>query len=472
MLEKIKLTTFESSIKHSIKQFKNMTKVIKLKKGLDIRLQGKPQPKLANAKSPSVYALKPSDFPGLTPKLSVQVDQEVKAGTELFFDKYNPEVKYTSPVSGKVVAVNRGERRRILEVVVEADGKNESLNFTKANPLQLSREEIVKNLLESGNWTFIRQRPYAIVANPQHSPKSVFVSTFDSAPMAPDYQFIMKDKLEAFQTGINALSKLTTGKVYLGLDAKISNNIFDRTENAEKVYFDGPHPAGTVGVQIHHTDPINKGEVVWYANVQDVVNIGQLFLTGKVNFEKIIALTGSEVKDPQYYQTIVGASIKDLLQDKVNGDNNRIISGNILSGAKVSADNFLGFYDAQITVIPEGNEPELFGWATPGFGKFSMSRAFFSWINPNKEYRLDSNLRGGHRPFVVTGQYEKVVPMDILPVHLLKAIIIEDIDLMEQLGIYEIAEEELALCEVVCTSKTPVQAIVRKGIDLMIKEFN
>ncbi len=449
-----------------------MTKVIKLKKGLDIRLQGKPQPKLASAKLSSGYALKPSDFPGLTPKLSAKVDQDVKAGTELFSDKYNPEVKYTSPVSGKVVAVNRGERRRILEVVIESDGKNESLDFTKANPLQLSKEDITKNLLESGNWTFIRQRPYAIVANPQHSPKSIFVSTFDSAPLAPDYQFILQDKMDTFQTGINAISKLTSGKTYLGLDAKITNNIFDRTENAEKVYFDGPHPAGAVGVQIHHLDAVNKGEVVWYVNVQDVVNIGHLFLTGKVNFERTIAICGSEVKDPQYHKCIIGAGLKELLHEKTLGENNRIISGNVLSGSKVSADNYLGFYDSQLTVIPEGNEPELFGWATPGFGKFSMSRSFLSWLTPNKEYRLDSNLRGGHRPFVVTGQYEKVVPMDILPVHLLKAIIIEDIDLMEQLGIYEIAEEELALCEVVCTSKTPVQAIVRKGIELMIKEFN
>lgn len=449
-----------------------MTKIIKLKKGLDIRLQGKPQPKFAVAKLPSNFALKPTDFPGLTPKLAVKVDQEVKAGSELFYDKYLTEVKFTSPVSGKVVAINRGERRRILEVVVEANGKNESLDFIKANPLTLSREEITKNLLDSGNWAFLRQRPYAVIANPTQTPKAIFISTFDSAPMAPDYQLILKGGIEEFQMGINALSKLTEGKVNLGLDAKVSNNIFQNIENAEKYAFDGPHPAGTVGVQIHHIDPVNKGELVWYVNVQDVVNIGKLFSTGKYSNERIVAVAGSQIKEPQYFNTQIGTTLKDLLADNIIGDNNRIISGNVLTGEKVNIDTYLGFYHSQVNIIPEGNDQELFGWALPGFDKFSVSRSFFSWLRPNKEYALNSNMQGGHRPFVVTGQYEKVVPMDILPVHLLKAIIIEDIDLMEQLGIYEIAEEEFALCEVICTSKTPVQSIVRKGIELMIKEFS
>jgi len=449
-----------------------MTKVIKLKKGLDIHLQGKASNQISEAKIPSKFGLKPTDFPGLTPKLLVKQDEEVKAGSALFYDKYQPEVKFTSPVSGKVLAVNRGERRRILEVVIEPDGKNESLEFKSGNPLQMSVEDIKSNLLESGMWIFVRQRPYAIVANVKQTPKSIFISTFDSAPLAPDYQFIIKDNLEAFQTGVNALSKLTEGKVHLALDEKLNDNIFSSIQNTEKHQFKGPHPAGVVGIQIHHIDPINKGEVVWYINAQDVVNIGKLFQTGAYNAERIIALAGSQVKEPKYYKSLIGAEIKSLTDENLNDSKNRIISGNVLTGEKVNDTTYLGFYDSQINVIPEGDEPELFGWAIPGFNKFSASHTFFSWLNPKKEYTLNSNMHGGHRAFVVSGQYEKVVPMDILPVHLLKAILIKDIDLMEQLGIYEIAEEDFALCEVICTSKTPVQSIIRQGIDLMIKEFN
>lgn len=449
-----------------------MTKVIKLKKGLDIRLQGKAAESLSEAKLPTKFGIKPTDFPGLTPKLLVRAEEAVKAGSPLFYDKYRPEVKFTSPVSGKVLAINRGERRRILEVVIEPDGKNEKIDFGAGNPLDMSAEDIKKKLQESGMWTFVRQRPYAIIANPNDTPKSIFVSTFDSAPLAPNYQFVLKDKLEAFQLGVNVLSKLTSGKVNLGLDAKVQNNIFAGIQNAEKHLFQGPHPSGVVGIQIHHIDPINKGDIVWYVNPQDVVNIGLLFSTGQYNAERTIVLAGSQVKEPKYYKTFIGTQVSAIVTGNLKEAKNRIISGNVLSGEQVKEDTFLGFYDSQINVIPEGDEPELFGWATPGFGKFSASRTFFSWLTPKKEYVLDSNMHGGHRPFVVSGQYEKVVPMDILPEHLIKAIIIKDIDLMEQLGIYEVAEEDLALCEVICTSKTPVQAIVRQGIDMMIKEFN
>lgn len=449
-----------------------MSRVIKFKKGLDIHLQGKPQETTpTDAKSES-YAIKPSDFIGLTPKLLVQVDDVVKIGTPLLADKYYPEVVFTSPVSGRVADVVRGERRRILEVVVLSDGKGEAEAFTKADPSQLSAEAVKENILKSGLWPSIIRRPFGIVAKPTETPKAIFISTFDSAPLAPNYQFVLKNAVSQVQTGINALAKLTNGKVFVGLDGKVEGNIFANLKNAELFTVSGPHPAGNVGVHIHHISPINKGEVVWTVNIQEVSAIGKLFETGKYDSSRVVAATGSELNQAKYFNVNKGIRIDALLSGGVKPGHLRYISGNILTGEKVQSSSYLGYYHQQITVIPEGNEPEFFGWATPGFGKFSISRTFFSWLTPKKEFRLDANLHGGHRPFVVSGEYEKVLPMDILPVNLLKSIIYEDVDHMEQLGIYEVIEEDLALCEVVCTSKTEVQSLLRKGLDVMIKEFS
>ncbi len=456
-----------------------MSKVIKIKKGLDIKLKGHPEKTLQEAIQSETYALKPTDFPGLTPKLAVKVDQEVKVGSPLFFDKYAPEVKFTSPVSGKVVAINRGERRRILEVVVQPEGAEEFETFTQAEPSSLKREEIKEQILSSGLWPTIRQRPYAVVAEAKDVPKNIYISAFDSAPLAPNYSFVLKERAKSFQAGIDALNQLTDGSVRLSLDADgESSSVFD-VKNAETFSFSGPHPKSAIGVQIHHIDPINKGDIVWYVNPQDVAAIGDLFLEGRYNPERIIALTGDQVESPMYYKTKIGASAKSIINGKLitTGEStasatNRVISGSVLSGETLNKDGYVGFYDAQITVIEEGNQAEFMGWGAPGFEKWSISRSFFSWLTPNKEYSLNSNMRGGHRPFVVTGEYDRVVPMDILPVHLMKAIMIEDIDLMEQLGIYEIAEEDFALCEVVCTSKTEVQKIVRQGLDLIRKEMS
>ncbi|PTN07858.1 Na(+)-translocating NADH-quinone reductase subunit A [Mangrovibacterium marinum] len=448
-----------------------MSKHFKLKRGLDIRLEGAAQATTANASAPATVALKPTDFPGLTPKLSVKVDAQVKAGDALFFDKYNPEIFFTSPVSGTVKTINRGERRKILEVIVEADGKNEFASFTKADPAKLSKEEIVAQLLNSGLWPFIKQRPYGTIAKPSDQPKNIFISGFDSSPLAPDYEFIFKDQIASIQTGINALAKLTDGKVYLGLPGKVSNSIFSGLKNVETNSFSGPHPAGNVGIQIHKTAPVNKGEVVWTTSIQALAYMGRLFETGQVDFSRTIALAGSEVKAPQYYQTIHGALISSIVGGKTKkNDPERIISGNVLTGTKVEADNYLGFADQQITVIPEGEHYAFMGWAAPGFDKYSASKTFFSSLFPKKAYTLDANMNGAERAFVVTGQYEKYLPMDILPVYLLKAILANDIDKMEQLGIYEVIEEDLALCEYACTSKIKVQEILRKGLDTMVVE--
>lgn len=449
-----------------------MSEVIKIRKGLDIKLKGEADKIFIKAPRTKTYAVKPADFPFLTPKIVAKPCVEVKVGSTLFYDKYRPEIKYSSPVSGIVTKIVRGERRRIIEIVIEDDGKDTAESFKQGDPNSMSREEVVQNLLESGIWPVIKQRPYGIVASPEDEPRDIFISGFDSGPLAPDFDFIMKEKEKDFQVGIDALRKLTEGKIHLGLDADYpAAKAYTDAKNVEKHYFKGPHPAGNVGIQIHKIAPINKGEKVWTVKPQDVVMIGRLFQTGQYDPNVVVALCGSEVTKPVYYKLIRGAAVSSITEGNLTEDNVRIISGNVLSGKKVDPEGHIGYSDSQVTVIPEGDYYEMFGWIMPGFNKFSVSRSFFSWLTPNKEYRLDTNLHGGERAFVMTGEYEKVFPMDIYPVHLLKSILVEDIDKMEQLGIYEVVEEDMALCEFVCTSKTPVQSILKDGLKLMMKEL-
>ncbi|MCK4663928.1 MAG: Na(+)-translocating NADH-quinone reductase subunit A [Bacteroidales bacterium] len=449
-----------------------MSKIIKLKKGLNIKLKGKAEKILIKTEITDTYAIKPPDFINITPKLAVKIDDEVKAGSPLFYNKHLPEMLFTSPVSGKVIAINRGERRKILEVVVKPNNEIKYEDFGKANPLELSKEQITEKLLKSGLWQFIRQMPYAIIANPEDQPKSIFISAFDTAPLAPDYDFVIHDEPDIFQKGIDALSKLTNGKIHLNINSNYPpSKVFTKAKSVQINRFSGPHPAGNVGIQIHHIDPVNKGEIVWYLNPQDVLTIGRLFNKGILDASRTIALAGSEVMNPRYYRTMYGASIEGIVKDNIKGNNVRYISGNVLTGSKISSKGYIGFYDSLITVIPEGNQYEFLGWALPGFNKYSFSKTFFSSLVPNRKYRINTNYQGGKRAFVMTGQYEKVLPMDILPVHLLKSILVEDIDKMEQLGIYEVAEEDFALCEFICTSKIEVQSILREGINLMIKEL-
>jgi Na+-transporting NADH:ubiquinone oxidoreductase subunit A len=450
-----------------------MSKLIKLKKGFDIPLAGAAGKTLA-VELPSVfYGIKPVDFPGLVPKLEVKPGDQVQAGSPLFHDKLNPDIKFTSPVSGRVVSVERGDKRKILEVVVEKNG-DDYVDFGKQKISQLTRDKIKTYLLVSGLWPSIRQRPYHVVANPGDVPKSIFIKGFDTAPLAPDYDFIMENSQNSFlSSGIAALSKLTDGKINLILNGKNKQGeFFNNLPEVDISYFTGPHPAGNVGVHIHHLDPVNKGEVVWYINLQDVLSAGRLFEEGIYKPEKIVALTGSEVLQPQYYRMLSGAAIAHVVRDNVKPGHLRYISGNVLTGTRIAPDGFLGYYDTQLTVIPEGDYFELFGWASAGINKLSFSKTFLSALFPKKSYKPDTNFHGGERAFVVTGQYEKVVPMDIYPMQLFKAILAEDIDMMENLGIYEVAEEDFALCEFICPSKIEIQSIVRKGIDLMIKEMS
>lgn len=446
-----------------------MSEVIKIKRGLDIRLQGKAETVFGHSESPDFFAIKPTDFHGLTPKLTVREGDEVKAGTVLFYDKYRTDVKFVSPVSGTIHAINRGERRKVLEVVVKNDKTDRHETFSAADPNALSRDEVVAKMLQGGVWPFIRQRPYDVVANPTDVPKAGFISAFDSAPLAPDSDFVTNGQEKYLQAGVDAMKKLC-GEVHIGLNAEAASKAFTALKGAQLHRFEGPHPAGNVGIQIHHVMPINKGDLIWVAQPQDLIIIGKLFIDGVYDASRIVAVTGSEINKPAYVRTKQGACIDVLLKNNVQGNNLRYISGNVLTGTQIPADGFLGFYHNQITVLPEGNHYEFMGWAAPGFGKYSVSRTFFSWLCGKTQYRLDTNMHGGERAIVVSGEYDRVLPMDILPEFLFKAIMAEDIDKMEQLGIYEIVEEDIALCEFVCTSKIDLQEIVRNGLSLMMKE--
>ena len=447
-----------------------MSKDIRLKKGLNIHLLGEADKVYASIPQSKTFSLKPTDFHSLVPRMKVKEGDKVKAGSCLFIDKYNEKIRFSSPVSGSVTEIIRGAKRRIMEVKVfgESEISYKSFSFD----INSSREKIIDALLESGVWPFIRQKPFDTIANPSDKPKAIFISTFDTAPLAPDNDFILHGLDGMFQKGVDIIKKLTDGKVHLNVDGNTNpSKVFTDCKGVEINKISGPHPAGNVGVQIHHIDPINKGDIVWYLYPQDILTIAKLFTEGRYDVSRMVALTGSQVERPRYYRTISGASISNMIfENSIINGNNRFISGNVLTGTKISSDGNIGFYDTQITVIPEGDKQEFLGWIAPGLQKFSMSKSYFSWLTPKKKYHLNTNYNGEERAYVVTGQYEKVLPMDIYPMQLVKACMIHDIDAMEQLGIYEVSEEDMALCEFVCTSKMEVQNIIREGLDLVKKE--
>ena len=450
-----------------------MSKVIKLKKGFDIKLAGKATLQTGEVEHPELFALKPDDFPGfLRPKELVKQGDTVKAGTPILFDKKMPDIKYCAPVSGEIVEVKRGEKRKLLEVKILADKTMEYESFpshSMADLSSLSREVCQDLMLKSGVWPNIIQRPYGIVANPADTPKAIFISAFDSHPLAPDYDYLFKNNEVYIKAGIEIIRKFTDEDVNIGLnaDGEVSS-VFSNLENVKTHKFSGPHPSGNVGIQIHHINPINKNERVWTLDPWGLVQIGRLFIEGKYDTEKLFAVAGSEVKEPKYYKTYVGACINKFVDGNLNNDHIRFISGNVLTGSKIEKDGFLGFYDHLLTVIPEGDYYELFGWIAPSTKKLSLQSAIglFSFLN-KKDFKLDTNTRGQHRAFVQTGVFEKLLPMDVFPVFLLKAIMAEDFDNMEALGIYEVIEEDFALCEFADVSKHDVQAIIRDGINLM-----
>lgn len=451
-----------------------MPKVIKIRKGLNIPLVGDAEKILVRPKPSASYAVKPIDFWGITPRLCVDLGDTVRAGSPLFVDKQRPQIAFTSPVSGTVADVVRGARRAIQEVVVTPDAEMGYEQFEAADPATLSREQVVDMMLRSGLWPHLTQRPFGVVADPEAQPKGIYISCFDTAPLAVDIDFALQGDDKTFQAGIEALRKLTPGEVHLGINAEYpESKLLGRIKNVQKHYFSGPHPAGNVGVQIAQIDPINKGEVVWTMRPQSVLMLGRLFLKGIYDASLVVATAGSGVAKPRYHQTIQGARVDGLL-DWAGGEGDielRIISGNVLTGRKVDSMGHLGFGDNLITVIPEGRYHEFFGWLAPGFGKYSASRSFLSSLRFGKRFNLDTNYHGEARAYVVTGQYEKVMPFDIYPVYLIKAIMAGDIERMEQLGIYEVIEEDMALCEYVCTSKIEVQEVLRRGINTMMTEL-
>jgi Na+-transporting NADH:ubiquinone oxidoreductase subunit A len=449
-----------------------MSKDIRIKKGLNINLIGEAEKTTSKAVLSNVYAINLQDFHGITPKLIVKQGAEVKAGEPLFYNKNVEEMLFVSPVSGELVEVVRGARRKILTLKILADKSQEFVSHASLSPRSAKAEDIKALLLKSGCWPFVKQRPYDIIANPDVTPKAIFVSAYVTSPMAADLDYSLKGKEKELQAAISALGKLTPGKVHVSV-GKGGQSIFANLEGAEIHNVSGPHPAGLVGTQINKIDPINKGEVVWTITPQDLVIIGELMLTGRYNPERVVALVGSSVKVPKYYTTKIGSEVSTFLYASgVNTENFRVINGDVLTGTKTKPDGYLGHYNNTVTAIPEGDDYELFGWNKPVFNKVSTTRALtFSWLQPKKKYELDTNTNGEHRAFVVTGLYEEVFPMDIYPLQLLKACMVKDLDEMEQLGLYEVAPEDFSLTEFICISKQPHQQIIREGLDLLYKEI-
>jgi len=448
-----------------------MSKDIRIKKGLSINLVGAAEQTTSKAVLSNVYAIQLSDFHGITPKMMVKQGAEVKAGEPLFYNKNIESMVFVSPVSGELIEIERGDRRRILTLKILADKTQEPFSGAALDMEKASKEELKATLLKSGCWPFIKQRPYDVIANPDATPKSIFISGYSSGPLQADLNYILQGKEKELQAAITALGKLTPGKVHVSVGAGISP--LSSMNGVELHNVSGPHPAGLVGTQINKLDPINKGEVVWTVSAQDLIVIGEYLLTGKFNAERVVALVGSSVKAPKYYTTKIGAEISTFLYASgVKEENFRVINGDVLTGSKSKPDGFLGYYNNTVSVIPEGDDYELFGWNKPVFNKISATRALtFSWMQPSKKYDLDTNTNGEHRAFVVTGQYEKVFPMDIYPMQLLKACMVKDLDEMEQLGLYEVAPEDFSLTEFICISKQPHQKIIREGLDLLQKEI-
>ncbi|MDR0232990.1 MAG: Na(+)-translocating NADH-quinone reductase subunit A [Dysgonamonadaceae bacterium] len=454
-----------------------MGKIVKIKRGLDINLKGKASNRILGNLRPDSYSIIPDDFIGITPKVAVKVDDKIKAGTVILHDKNHPEIKIVAPVSGKITAINRGEKRKLLSIDILADTEIQYIDFGKSDIPKLSIAEIKEKLSAGGMLPFIKQRPYDIIANPQDTPRDIFVTGFNTAPLAPETEIVLKGQKQDFQTGLDILSELTSGKVYLSIKSDCDVSCLKEAKNAEVITFEGPHPAGNIGIQINHIKPVNKGEIVWTVNYADIPFIGRLFNKGIADFTRLVALTGSEITETGYYQTIIGANLSSIFQGKTTtGKELRYISGNVLTGKRIPENGYLGFYDNQITVIPEGKETnEFLGWIAPGFNKFSVSHTYFAWLLNafrRKEYTIDARIKGGKRAMIMSNEYDKVFPMDIYPEYLLKAIIAFNIDKMESLGIYEVAPEDFALCEFVDTSKIEIQSIVRKGVDLLYKEMN
>lgn len=449
-----------------------MSKDIKIRKGLNIRLKGEAEKTLSNAPRSRTFAIRPADFHLVIPKMVLKEGAKLQAGDTIFYSKDNEAIKFSSPVSGTLTEIERGAKRVITRILIEGDQQDTFKDYGKLDSEMATADVIKEMLLSSGCWSFLKQRPYDVIANPTVAPKAIFVSGHATGPLAADLNFTLKGKEAELQAAVTALSKLTEGSVHLavgGAGVSPFSGLKDITLHNVK----GPHPVGNVGTQIAKIDPVNKGEVVWTVGAQDLVIIGELLLTGYYNAERVIALAGSSVKSPKYYRTRIGSEVATFVYDSgLDEENVRVISGDVLSGTEITPKSHLGFYHNVVSVIPEGDDYDLFGWTKPIFNKISPTRALtFSWMFPKKKYVLDTNTNGEHRAFVVTGNFEEVFPLDIYPLQILKACLVQDLDQMEALGMYEVAPEDFSLTEFVCVSKQPHQEIIRKGLDLMYKEI-
>ena len=452
-----------------------MSNNIKLRRGLDLPIAGAAARKVGMAIVPDVIAVKPADFKGFTPRLLVREGDKVAAGSPIMADKQSADILLTAPVSGTVDRIVRGEKRKLREVRIKADETQEYIDFGTNNPVKMTAADVKALLCKSGLWAGIVQRPYGIVADPALEPKAIFVSAFSTAPLAADTEFTLKDDLANIQAGVDALGKLTKGGIHFSIDAKTaSSSPFHKVERVIMHEVSGPHPAGNVGIQIANISPICKGETVWTVSLLMLAAIGRLLNTGKVDLRRKVAVTGPLAKDPCYVEALPGMPVKALAPFYDNGKGDiRFVSGDVLTGTSVGEDGFLGWFDDQVTLLHEGTEREILGWAKPfRFNQFSATRTYFSWLLPKKKYAMDTNVHGGPRAFVVSDLYNKVLPIDsFFPVYLIKACLAGDIDNMEKYGIYEVLPEDLALCEFIDPSKNDIQAMIQNGIDLMIKEM-
>ncbi len=477
-----------------------MSETITIRKGLDLPISGAAEKRLTDARSITTYAMKPTDFVGLTPRLLVEEGDRVAVGDALFCDKGDERIRFTSPVSGQVKAVVRGEKRKLLEVVVEADSKSTSLSSSdfKSLPTSMDAGAIKEAMLQCGLWTQLRQRPFGTIANPDDKPKAIFVSAFSSAPLASDYDFVMQGKEFMLVKGLEALTQLTDGEVHICFrpNQRLAKQLSTPNSQLSTHFIKGPHPAGNIGTQIAHIDPINKGEIIWTMNLQDVAVLGELVATGIYKPERVVAVAGPNIKNAHYYRVKSGACLAEITKAQLLNheypkmdsndatEENRVISGDILSGTQITADGFLSAYDDLVSILPEGDYYDFMGWLMPGFRKFSFSRTFLSGFMPKSTFKpmgielprfenfwkFDTNTHGDLRPLVFTGNFERVFPFDIYPTQLIKACIIGDIELMENLGIYEVEPEDFALCEFIDTSKTDIQQIIREALEKLRKE--
>lgn len=447
-----------------------MANVIKLRKGLDINLKGKAEEKLVKIGHGSDVALVPDGFVGMTPKVVVKEGDVVKAGDALFVNKHFPKVKFASPVSGSIEAIVRGDRRKVLAVKINADKEQQYVDFGKKDVSKIGGDAVIESLLEAGLFGYIDQLPYAISTNPQQKPKSIFVSALRDKPLASDFEFELKGNENDFQTGLTALSRIA--KTYLGIGTDQTAKALTEAKDVEINVFDGPCPAGNVGVQVNNIDPVNKGEVVWTVDPTAVIFFGRLFNTGKVALRRVVAVVGSMFKEPHYVETIIGSKISDIVKDNLDDSRKvRLIRGNVLTGVPVGTDNYLDGHSSELTAIPEGDDTdEMFGWIMPRTKQFSKNRSYLSWLMGKKEYDVDCRVKGGERHMIMSGEYDSVLPMDIYGEYLIKAILAGDIDRMEQLGIYEVSPEDFAVAEFVDSSKLELQKIVREGLDMLRKE--